>query len=193
MADLRPWQIVTREVVFSGGPVREVSIESVRLPDDRIVADYYVVRFPDYVLIYAEMEDGRVAMLRQYKHGPRRVCLTFPGGAIEAGESPEEAARRELMEEMGCLAQRIESLGAFVTNANQGCNTAHLFRALGCRRVAEPSSGDLEDAEVLLLDHQALLRPERVDEIGLATHVTLLLLATRSTLHVQPLAAPPTV
>src|SRR5688572_12356027 len=82
MADLRPWQVVSREVVFSGGPVREVSKESVRLPDNRFVPDYYVVRFPDYVLVYAEMEDGRVAMLRQYKHGPRRVCLTFPGGAI---------------------------------------------------------------------------------------------------------------
>lgn len=193
MADLRPWQIVAREVVFSGGPVREVSIESVRLPDDRIVPDYYVVRFPDYVLIYAEMEDGRVAMLRQYKHGPRRVCLTFPGGAIEAGELPVDAARRELMEEMGCLAQEIEDLGAFVTNANQGCNTAHLFRAFGCRRVAEPSSGDLEDSEVLLLDRATLLRPECVEEIGLTTHVALLLLATRSTLHLQPLAAPPTL
>jgi ADP-ribose pyrophosphatase len=177
--------------VFSGGPVREVSVESVQLPDSRIVADYYTVRFPDYVLIFAEMEDGRVAMLRQYKHGPRRVCLTFPGGAIEAGESPADAARRELMEEIGCAAQELESLGAFVTNANQGCNTAHLFRAAGCRRVAEPASDDLEDAELLLLDHAALVRPECIAEIGLATHVTLLLLATRSTLHLQPLASPP--
>ena len=184
MADLRPWKVVAREVVFTGGSVREVSIESVQLPDDRIVPDYYVVRFPDYVLIYAEMEDGQVVMLRQYKHGPRRVCLTFPGGAIEAGELPADAARRELMEEIGCVAQHIESLGAFVTNANQGCNTAHLFRATGCRRVAEPSSGDLEDTEVLLLDREALLRPGRVEEIGLASHVTLLLLATRSTLPV---------
>jgi len=193
VADLRPWQVVSREVLFSGGPVREVSIESVRLPDNRVVPDYYVVRFPDYVLVYAEMEDGRVAMLRQYKHGPRRVCLTFPGGAIESGESPEAAVRRELMEEIGLLAQKVEPLGAFVTNANQGCNTAHLFRATGCRRVAEPSSGDLEDTEVLLLDRAVLLQPERVEEIGLATHVALLLLATRSTLHLQPLAAPPTL
>ena len=193
MADLRPWQVVSREVVFSGGPVREVSIESVRLPDNRVVPDYYAVRFPDYVLVYAEMEDGRVAMLRQYKHGPRRVCLTFPGGAIESGESPEAAVRRELMEEIGLLAHKIETLGAFVTNANQGCNTAHLFRATGCRRVAEPSSGDLEETEVLLLDRAALLQPERVEEIGLATHVALLLLATRSTLPVQPLAASPTL
>jgi ADP-ribose pyrophosphatase len=185
MADLRPWRVVDRHVVFSGGPVREVAIESVQLPDGRIVADYYGVRLPDYVLVFAELEDGRVAMLRQYKHGPRRVCLTFPGGAIEAGEAPIDAARRELMEEIGCSAQKIDSLGTFVTNANQGCNTAHLFRATGCRVVAGTASGDLEEAELQLLDRASLLDPDRVAEIGLATHVTLLLLATRSTLHAQ--------
>ena len=192
LADLSPWKTVTRDVLFSGGPVREVSVESVRLPDNRIVSDYYVVRFPDYVLVYAEMEDGRIAMLRQYKHGPRRVCLTFPGGSVEAGETPVDAARRELMEEIGCVAQNLDSLGAFVTNANQGCNTAHLFRASGCRRVAEPSSGDLEETEILLVDRAALLEPRCVEEIGLATHVALLLLATRSTLPLHSVAAPPT-
>ncbi len=137
------------------------------------------------------MEDGHVVMLRQYKHGARRVCLTFPGGSIEAGEMPADAARRELMEEIGCQAQKLESLGAFVTNANQGCNTAHLFRATGCRRVAEPSSGDLENADILMVDRAELLHPRCVDDIGLASHVALLLLATRSTLPLQPLAAPP--
>lgn len=131
------------------------------------------------------MDDGRVVMLRQYKHGARRVCLTFPGGSIEAGETPADAARRELMEEIGCVAQTLESLGAFVTNANQGCNTAHFFRATGCRRVAEALSGDLEDTEILVVDRAALLDPQRIEDIGLASHVALLLLATRSTLHVQ--------
>jgi len=179
MADLTPWKTVRRDVVFSGGPVREVARESVQLPDDRVVPDYYVIRLPDYALVFAEMDDGRVVMLRQYKHGPRRVCLTFPGGALEPGEHPIDAARRELMEELGCVAAAIESLGAFMTNANQGCNTAHLFRATGCRRVAEPSSDDLEETDVLLMERAALLDSSRLDEIGLASHVALLLLATR--------------
>lgn len=179
MADLSPWQTLTRDVVFSGGPIREVAVESVRLPDDRIVPDYYVIRLPDYALVYAEMEDGTVAMLRQYKHGARRVCLTFPGGTVEPGELPIAAAKRELMEELGFVAGEVESLGAFVTNGNQGCNTAHLFKARGCRRVDEPTARDLEDAEVHFMDRAALLAPGRLDEIGLATHAMLLLLATR--------------
>ena len=180
VADLSPWQTVARQFVFSGGPLREVSKESVRLPDGKIVDDYYVVRFPDYALIYAEMTDGRVPMLRQYKHGPRRVCLTFPGGAIEPGERPVDAARRELMEELGCVAEQIDSLGAFMTNANQGCNTAHLFKARGCRVVSAPSSPDLEDQEVVFSQHPIPATPQRLAEIGLVSHVTLLLLAGKS-------------
>jgi ADP-ribose pyrophosphatase len=83
------------------------------------------------------------------------------------------------------VAHNLENLGAFVTNANQGCNTAHLFRATGCRRVAEPVSGDLEDTEIRLVDRAELLHPQCVEDIGLASHVALLLLATRSTLPSQ--------
>ena len=179
MANPLMWKTLSRRIAFIGGPIREVAIESVALPDGRVVPDYYVISLPDYALIYTEMEDGRVLMLRQYKHGPRRVCLTFPGGTIEAGEQPIDAARRELMEELGCVAREIESLGAYVTNGNQGCNAAHLFLARGCRLVAEPTARDLEEAEVVYLDQAALAAPERLEEIGLATHVTLLLLATR--------------
>ncbi len=180
MADLTEWTTLTRERVFSGGPIREVAVESVRLPDGRVVSDYYAIRLPDYALVYAERTDGQVVMLRQYKHGPRRVCLTFPGGAIEPDETPVAAARRELMEELGCVPETIESLGAFVTNANQGCNTAHLFLARGCRMVSEPTARDLEDAEVVIMDRASLAAPERPEEIGLAAHVTLLLLGLRA-------------
>jgi ADP-ribose pyrophosphatase len=175
---LSPWRIIDRRRVFSGGPIREIAVETVELPDGRVVADYYQVTLPDYVLIFAESDDGTVAMLRQYKHGLRRVCLAFPGGAIEPGESPLAAAQRELREELGCVADSWEPLGSFVTNANQGCNTAHLFRAARLQRVAEPQSGDLEQTMIEHLNPQALLAPERIAEIGQATHVALLFLAT---------------
>jgi ADP-ribose pyrophosphatase len=175
---LSPWRIRDRRRVFSGGPIREIAVETVELPDGRIIPDYYQIELPDYVLIFAERSDGTVAMLRQYKHGLRRACLAFPGGAIEAGESPLAAAQRELREELGCTADHWEPLGSFVTNANQRCNTAHLFRASGMHHVTEPASGDLEDAMIEYIDRQVLLAPERIAEIGQATHVALLFLAT---------------
>jgi ADP-ribose pyrophosphatase len=130
------------------------------------------------VLVFAEMPDGTVPMLRQYKHGAGRVCLTFPGGAIDEGESPIDAARRELREELGVDAGDWHDLGAFVTNANQGCNTAYLFRARGCRVVSAPHAPDIEAPTVEYYHPSALATPAVFGEIGLAAHVALLLLAT---------------
>ena len=180
MADLTHWQTLHHETIFAGGPIKEIAIETIELPDGRRIPDYYVIRLADFVLIYAETDDGTVLMLRQYKHGLRRVCLTFPGGAIEDRESPVMAARRELLEETGYEATEWHSLGAFGTNANQGCNAAHLFRATGCRRVAEPHSDDLEQISLELVPPARLLHPTALHEIGLASHVALLLLATHS-------------
>jgi ADP-ribose diphosphatase len=180
MADLAHWQTLHRETIFAGGPIKEVAIETIELPDGRRIPDYYVIRLADFVLIYAETDDGTVLMLRQYKHGLRRVCLTFPGGAIEDRESPVMAARRELLEETGYEATEWHSLGAFGTNANQGCNAAHLFRATGCRRVKEPHSADLEQASLERVPPARLLHPAALHEIGLASHVALLLLAKHS-------------
>src|SRR4051812_3808736 len=84
----REWEVLERKTVFRAGPIQEIAVETVRLPDGHIIDDYYAIQLPDYVLIFPEMEDGSIRMLRQYRHGLRRVCLGFPGGAIEPGETP---------------------------------------------------------------------------------------------------------
>ena len=176
--DQAPWRIVRRARVFSGGPVRSIDVEHVQLPDGSELPDYYRINLADFVLVYATTEEKKILVLRQYKHGPGRVCLTFPAGAVMTGESPMDAARRELLEETGYVSDRWISYGAYVTNANQYCNTAHLFRADACRKISAPTAPDAEDPELLQLSQGELVGVDVVQQIGLASHVALLALAT---------------
>jgi ADP-ribose pyrophosphatase len=179
MADLKHWTTLHRSVEFSGGPIREIAKETVLLPDGRVVPDFYTAKMGDYALVYAVTQQGTVLVLRQYKHGVGRVCLTFPGGYIAPGEDPALAAERELLEETGYRGTSVTPLGAYVANANQGCNTAHLFRVDGCRWECEPNAGDLEEMELVEFTPGELLRQPRLTEMAVLGYVTLVLLADR--------------
>jgi ADP-ribose pyrophosphatase len=179
MTTLKPWRTLERQVEYSAGPIREIARETVLLPDGRVVSDFYTAQMGDYALVYAVTDEGMVLLLRQYKHGVGRVCLTFPGGYVAPGEDPGIAAQRELLEETGYRGTTVTPLGAFVTNANQGCNTAHMFRIDGCRREAEPHSGDLEEMELVEFSPAELLMPQRLSDMGVLGYVTLALLAER--------------
>ena len=177
MTTLRPWTTVNRRVEFSGGPFREIAKETVLLPDGRVIPDFYTARMGDYSLVYAVTDENRVLILRQYKHGVGRVCLTFPGGHVAPGEDPAIAAERELLEETGYRGSKLTALGAFVTNANQGCNVAHLFRIDGCRRERDADSGDLEEMELMHFAPEELRTHASFKEMGVLSYVTLVLLA----------------
>jgi ADP-ribose diphosphatase len=179
METLQPWKTLKREPLFSAGPIKEVVRETVLLPDGRVISDYHTVAMGDYAIVYAVTRDARVLVLRQYKHGPRRVCLTFPGGYVAPGEDPAAAVERELLEETGYRATTITPLGSFVANANQGCNTAHLFRADGCWYERPPLSGDLEEMELVEMTPAELFGPERIADMAVLGYVALALLAER--------------
>jgi ADP-ribose pyrophosphatase len=75
----------------------------------------------------------------------------LPAGYVEQGEDPLAAARRELLEETGYVADEWVSLGSFTNNGNRGCGVGHLFRARQAQKVAEPDAGDLEEMEIGLM------------------------------------------
>lgn len=168
MADRRPW-------------VR-LWAETVRLPDGRVVDDFCTLEMPDYAVVVALTPDGLAVVERNYKHGPRRVCLNLPAGYLEPGEAPEAAARRELQEETGYDADEWVELGRFATDGNRGGGTGHFFLARDARRVAEPESGDLEEMSIDLMPLDELVRAARRGDIavlGIAAAVGLAAAAER--------------
>ena len=150
----RPWEILESREVYSAPPWLRVQVQRVRLPDGRTVEDFLQLQMVEYSLIVPRLEDGRLLLVRQYKHGPRRVGLYVPGGHLAPGETPLAAAQRELLEETGCVSPQWRSLGSYTVSANQGSGCAHLFAADQTKRVAAPRSGDLEEMELVKLTTQ---------------------------------------
>lgn len=152
----RPWKTLASREVYKAEPWVRVLDEKLELPNGKIVQSYHRILLPDYSMVFPVLEDGRVLMIRSYRQGPGETVLGFPGGGIDAGETPEDAAQRELREETGHAAASWMSLGAGLTGANVRGAKCHMFLALGCRKVAEPHSGDLEEQELLSLSRDEL-------------------------------------
>ena len=174
---LRPWVVQRETTLLTCAPFLKVSSQTVALPDGRMVDDFYQIEMPDYTCILPEMHDGRWLLLRSYRHGPRRVCLTFPGGQVAADEQAGAAAQRELLEETGHVARAWRPLGSFVTQANQRCQTAHFFAATGCEQVQAPDSGDLEEQELVMMSRDEVVRAFAEGECPILEHAALLAFA----------------
>jgi len=182
MPELRPWTVREERTLLSRPPFIEISSQSVELPDGRRIDDFYQIAMPDYVSVFAEASDGRLVLLRQYRHGVRRVCLNFPGGRVDPGETPLAAAQRELLEETGYAGAVWTALGSFVTQANQRCQTAHFFRASGCYAQQRSESGDLEEQEIVLTEPDDAMQAARDGQFPVMEHMMLLALATHPVL-----------
>ncbi len=85
--------------------------------------------------------DGRIVLIRHFRHAPRRWMWEIPRGGIEPGASPEECVRQELAEEIGAVARRVEKLGFLLGSSNLYASGAHLFYAelesIGAPQVGE--------------------------------------------------------
>lgn len=94
------WRVLDREYIIKR-PWLTARRDKVELPDGRIIEEYYVLEYPDWVNVIAITKDGQFVMERQYRHGLGVHSTELPCGVMEKGEDPLEAAKRELFEETG--------------------------------------------------------------------------------------------
>ncbi len=100
------WRTRSRRVVLDLAPWLRVEEHAVELPDGRVIESWPWVQTRDYVNVVAVDGDGRFLVFEQTKYAVEGLALAPVGGYLEAGEQPLEAARRELLEEMGRVSDR---------------------------------------------------------------------------------------
>ncbi len=158
---VRPWVIVARRILADRRPFATIIGEDVRLPDGQLITDFLRIELRPYVTVFAMLDapdqpgGAVVPLVEQYRMGPRAVTLELPAGAINEGETPFQAAQRELREEAGLEADYWQSLGTFWMDANYQAGLGHIFLATSTHSIGDPNQapdhGDLGDQTMRLV------------------------------------------
>lgn len=154
--DLRVWKTISRKTILNHSKFLTVESHTVKLPDGQIIPDWAWLIIPSAAIVLAMTDDDQFLCFRQTKYAVEGTSLAPVGGMLEPNEAPIDAAKRELLEEMGYESSDWINLGSHILDPNRGIATMHLFLALKAKKVAEPNSDDLEDQELLLLSRNEI-------------------------------------
>jgi ADP-ribose pyrophosphatase len=144
-----PWSVEETEELNDG---RIFNLLRRRMRRERPPAesDFYFLRSPDWVNIVALTDDDELVLVEQFRHGVERLTLEIAGGMVDPGETPREAAERELREETGYVAREWRQIGVIDPNPAIQDNRCHTFLALGAEAREEPSFDGTEECRVVL-------------------------------------------
>jgi ADP-ribose pyrophosphatase len=140
------------------GRVLTLNLEQVRLPNGR-VAELEIAHHPGGAAVVALDAEGRVCLLRQFRHAAGGWLTELPAGKLDGGEPPLACAQRELAEEAGAIARRWEKLGEFFSSPGVLTEVIHLYLARDLTATdAQPEEHEVLEARWIPLD----------DAVGLA-------------------------
>jgi ADP-ribose pyrophosphatase len=117
------------------GRVVNLRVDTVSLPDGRTKIREIVVH-PGAAAIVPLMNE-EVLLVAQYRKAVERKTLEIPAGTLEEGESPEECAKREMIEETGFQASKLDKLIEYYPSPGFSSEIIHIFKASGLKKVSD--------------------------------------------------------
>ncbi|MFD1675092.1 NUDIX domain-containing protein [Alicyclobacillus fodiniaquatilis] len=118
---------IAEETIFTGRVVQLKKL-TVGLPNGK-TSTREVIIHPGAVAVLAEPEENHVLLVQQYRKACERVLWEIPAGKLEANEAPDDAAKRELAEETGYAAARLQKIHTFFTSPGFANEVLHVYYA----------------------------------------------------------------
>lgn len=170
-SDVKGWETLSSEYLIQR-PWLTARRDVLRMPNGKVVPEYYVLEYPTWVNIIAITEEGQFVLVRQYRHALDIVAYELCAGTMEASDgSPMEAAKRELLEETGYAGGEWTELTVLSANPTSMNNLNHTFIATGVKKVASQHLDETEDITVHLFSLEELVGLLRRDEMKQALMV----------------------
>jgi 8-oxo-dGTP pyrophosphatase MutT (NUDIX family) len=151
-------------------------VDTCELPNGLLI-EPIILEFSDWACVFALTKDQDVLLIRLYRHGAGQVIWEIPGGVIDPGETPREAAGRELLEETGYGNGSLIELAALSPNPDNHTNRMHMFLALDVEKLGPQSEEDLDRIEVHPTPLARVIEMAQNGELIQSMHVSALFLA----------------
>ena len=151
---------IRSEKVYTGR-VFDVLLDQIRLPNGKLT-ELDIVQHPGAITLVPVDGQGRLWMVRQYRHAARGELLELPAGSLEENEPPEACARREAREEIGMAADKLELIGEFYLAPGYSTEYMYIYLATSLRPDPLPADED----EFLTIEPVAVSEVYRLASAG---------------------------
>lgn len=128
-------------------------VDTCDLQNGVVKDDYFVLEYPNWVNAIALTTDNKIIMVRQYRHAGDIISLEIPGGVIDGTEQPEDAIRRELLEETGYSFQTLELIATLYPNPATANNVTYTYLLKGGVKTDEQH---LDEHEILNVEKYSI-------------------------------------
>lgn len=176
---LKKWKLISSEYLFKQTwfTVRKDKCEN---EEGKIIDPYFVFEFPEWATALPITKEGKVIMVKQYRHALNTISIELPGGCIDTTDENFEAGiRRELLEETGYVFEEVICLGKTSPNPSTNSNLMHMFLMKGGIKIKEQQLDQNEEIEVMEISFEELRELVEHQKIIQSMHLTTILYALR--------------
>lgn len=174
--ELKKWEVL-RSFYVKKSPWVNWRIDTCQLPNGQMLKEYHIAELPAGVGVVALTPEREVILVRQYRHGSRKILFEIPGGMISPRDrTPLHAARRELQEETGYSSKNWILLAELFLHPPSHDNLIFLYLALNARRTSPQNLDGSEQIETGTFPIDRILRmiqTKRLQSLGSTAGILL--------------------